>query len=60
MSSFSQPDTVYDRAKQMMMLENDRPHVLREMIYVCRPAGMHLDPRRLWRARRQDPDGPGR
>ena len=21
------------------MLENDRPHVLREMIYVCRPAG---------------------
>jgi threonine dehydrogenase-like Zn-dependent dehydrogenase len=37
--SFSQPDTVYDRAKQVMMLENDRPHVLREMIYVCRPAG---------------------
>ena len=24
----------------MMMLENDRPHVLREMIYVCRPAGV--------------------
>ena len=22
------------------MLESDRPHVLREMIYVCRPAGM--------------------
>ncbi len=22
------------------MLETDRPHVLREMIYVCRPAGM--------------------
>jgi threonine dehydrogenase-like Zn-dependent dehydrogenase len=22
-----------------MMLESDRPHVLREMIYVCRPAG---------------------
>jgi threonine dehydrogenase-like Zn-dependent dehydrogenase len=22
-----------------MMLETDRPHVLREMIYVCRPAG---------------------
>jgi threonine dehydrogenase-like Zn-dependent dehydrogenase len=38
--SFSQPDTVYDRAKQVMMLENDRPHVLREMIYVCRPAGI--------------------
>ncbi len=37
---FAQPDTVYDRAKQMMMLENDRGHVLREMIYVCRPAGV--------------------
>jgi threonine dehydrogenase-like Zn-dependent dehydrogenase len=35
-----QPDTLYDRAKQMMMMENDRPHVLREMIYVCRPAGI--------------------
>jgi threonine dehydrogenase-like Zn-dependent dehydrogenase len=35
-----QPDTVYDRAKQATMLENDRPHVLREMIYVCRPAGI--------------------
>ena len=34
------PDTLYDRAKQMMMLESDRPHVLREMIYVCRPAGI--------------------
>ena len=22
------------------MLESDRPHVLREMVYVCRPAGM--------------------
>src|SRR6202035_5414633 len=32
-------DSVYDRAKQAMMLETDRPHVLREMIYVCRPAG---------------------
>jgi threonine dehydrogenase-like Zn-dependent dehydrogenase len=37
--SLSQPDTIYDRAKQMLMLENDRPHVLREMIYVCRPGG---------------------
>ncbi len=37
--TLSLPDTVYDRAKQMLMLENDRPHVLREMIYVCRPAG---------------------
>jgi threonine dehydrogenase-like Zn-dependent dehydrogenase len=32
-------DAVYDRVKQAMMLENDRPHVLREMMYVCRPAG---------------------
>jgi threonine dehydrogenase-like Zn-dependent dehydrogenase len=38
--SFSQPDTLLDRAKQMMMMENDRPHILREMIYVCRPAGV--------------------
>jgi threonine dehydrogenase-like Zn-dependent dehydrogenase len=33
-------DTMYDRAKQAMMLETDRPHVLREMMYVCRPAGV--------------------
>jgi threonine dehydrogenase-like Zn-dependent dehydrogenase len=32
-------DSLYDRAKQAMMLETDRSHVLREMIYVCRPAG---------------------
>jgi threonine dehydrogenase-like Zn-dependent dehydrogenase len=38
--SFSQPDTIYDRAKQIMGLETDRPHVLREIIYVCRPAGI--------------------
>jgi threonine dehydrogenase-like Zn-dependent dehydrogenase len=38
--SLAQPDTLYDRAKQMLMMENDRPHVLREMIYVCRPAGI--------------------
>jgi threonine dehydrogenase-like Zn-dependent dehydrogenase len=38
--SLTMPDTVYDRAKQMMMLENDRAHVLRQMIYVCRPAGI--------------------
>ena len=38
--SFSQPDTIYDRAKQMMMMESDRPHVLREMVYACRPAGV--------------------
>lgn len=32
-------DSLYDRVKQAAMLESDRPHVLREMIYVCRPAG---------------------
>ncbi|HRO60035.1 MAG TPA: zinc-dependent alcohol dehydrogenase [Burkholderiaceae bacterium] len=32
-------DSVYDRVKQATMLETDRPHVLREMIYVCRPGG---------------------
>lgn len=32
-------DAMYDRVKQAVMLETDRPHVLREMIYVCRPAG---------------------
>jgi threonine dehydrogenase-like Zn-dependent dehydrogenase len=32
-------DSIYDRAKQMVKLETDRPHVLREMLYVCRPAG---------------------
>jgi threonine dehydrogenase-like Zn-dependent dehydrogenase len=32
-------DSMYDRVKQAVMLESDRPHVLREMIYVCRPAG---------------------
>jgi threonine dehydrogenase-like Zn-dependent dehydrogenase len=38
--SLSLPDTIYDRAKQMIGIESDRPHVLREMIYVCRPAGV--------------------
>jgi threonine dehydrogenase-like Zn-dependent dehydrogenase len=38
--SMSQPDTVLDRAKQMFSLENDRPHVLREIIYVCKPGGI--------------------
>ncbi|HEX2527752.1 MAG TPA: zinc-dependent alcohol dehydrogenase [Geminicoccus sp.] len=33
-------DSMYDRAKQAVMLESDRPHVLREMMYVCRPAGI--------------------
>ena len=35
-----QPDTLYDRFKQMTLSENDRGHVLREMIYNCRPAGV--------------------
>ncbi|KAA0122493.1 glutathione-dependent formaldehyde dehydrogenase [Methylobacterium sp. P1-11] len=30
----------YDRVKQAVMLESDRASVLREMIYVCRPAGI--------------------
>ena len=38
--NWGHPDTILDRAKQMMMIENDRPHVLREMIYVCRVAGV--------------------
>ena len=32
-------DAMYDRVKQATMMETDRPHVLREMAYVCRPAG---------------------
>lgn len=32
-------DSMYDKAKQSVMMETDRPHVLREMMYVCRPAG---------------------
>ena len=30
-------DSMIDRAKQAIMAETDRPHVLREMIYCCRP-----------------------
>lgn len=37
---FGQPDTLIDRVMQMGMMENDRPHVLREMIYVCQPGGI--------------------
>jgi threonine dehydrogenase-like Zn-dependent dehydrogenase len=33
-------DAMYDRVKQAVMLVSDRVHVLREMIYVCRPAGV--------------------
>ncbi len=36
----AKPETLLDRAKQMLMLESDRPHVLREIIYVCRPGGV--------------------
>ena len=32
-------DSMIDRAKQAVMLGTDRPHVLREMMYVCRNAG---------------------
>jgi threonine dehydrogenase-like Zn-dependent dehydrogenase len=32
-------DSIYDRIKQAVSMETDRPHVLREMMYVCRPAG---------------------
>lgn len=33
-------DSIYDKVKQATMLGTDRPHVLREMMYVCRPAGV--------------------
>jgi threonine dehydrogenase-like Zn-dependent dehydrogenase len=33
-------DSMVDRAKQAALLGTDRPHVLREMIYVCRPGGV--------------------
>lgn len=33
-------DSVYDRVKQALMLESDRPHVLREIFYLCRPGGV--------------------
>ncbi len=33
-------EDAYDRVKQAVMLESDRATVLREMIYVCRPAGI--------------------
>lgn len=31
---------MYGRAKQALMMETDRHHVLREIIYVCRPGGI--------------------
>lgn len=33
-------DSMLDRAKQAVMLETDRPHVLREMIVACRGGGI--------------------
>lgn len=33
-------DSMVDRAKQAALLGTDRPHVLREMIFVCRPGGI--------------------
>jgi threonine dehydrogenase-like Zn-dependent dehydrogenase len=32
-------DNIYDRAKQAVRLETDRPHVLRQAIQACRPGG---------------------
>jgi threonine dehydrogenase-like Zn-dependent dehydrogenase len=33
-------DAIYDRAKQAMMLETDRPHALRQAIQACRKGGI--------------------
>ncbi|WP_313620716.1 zinc-dependent alcohol dehydrogenase [Achromobacter sp.] len=38
--SSSTMESAYDRVKQAVGAETDRPHVLREMIFVCRPAGV--------------------
>lgn len=32
-------DAIYDRAKQALMLETDRPHALRQAIFACRKGG---------------------
>jgi len=42
MESHSQilPEHMYDRTKQSLMMETDRPHVLREMMLMCRPGGV--------------------
>jgi threonine dehydrogenase-like Zn-dependent dehydrogenase len=37
--STTHPDSLFDRFEQMTMMANDRAHVLREMIYVCRGGG---------------------
>lgn len=36
----SLPDTIMDRGMQLLMPGSDRAHVLREIIYCCRPAGI--------------------
>ena len=33
-------DSMMDRALQLSLMETDRPHVLREIFYVCRPGGI--------------------
>jgi threonine dehydrogenase-like Zn-dependent dehydrogenase len=48
-------DAVYDKVKQSLMLETDRPHVIREMMYVCRPAGTLSITGRVRGNARQDP-----
>lgn len=35
----TEPDALYDRAKQAVRLETDRPHVLRQAIWGCRKGG---------------------
>ena len=57
--TLGQPDTIYDRAKQMLMMR-ERPAARAARDDLRLPPGRRdLDPRRLWRAGRQDPDGPG-
>ena len=52
----SMPDTVYDRAKQMLGAESDRPRPSRDDLRLP-PGRGDFDPRCLWRVGRQDPDG---
>jgi threonine dehydrogenase-like Zn-dependent dehydrogenase len=34
------PDAIYDKAKQLVRAESDRPHVLRQALQACRKGGM--------------------
>ncbi len=43
-------DAAYDRVKQTLRQESDRPTALRYAIQACREGGHSLDCRRLWRA----------